>query len=268
MWIAIGFTALVLLGLGGYLILPGLLAGNGDGAAGGDTTPADGDETPTDDGGVVEPKTPVEPITGAEDATAEDITEDEDVTEDEDITEEETPTEEEPTPDEDGATEVETPTPEPETPTPVEDAGGLTGKVTISSNPMGASFTIDGTPKGSTPLTVDLPYGSHTIRVDMADHVAQEQTVDVKAASVFVDFTLEKAVEDVIGKLTVFTNPEPGATLFVDGVRKGKTPVTIDITRGKHQLRVELEGFPVQEETIDLSDLEAGETRRRVIALQ
>ena len=46
-----------------------------------------------------------------------------------------------------------------------------------------------------------------------------------------------------IGKLTVFTNPEPGATLFVDGVRKGKTPVTIDITRGKHQLRVELEGL-------------------------
>ena len=92
-----------------------------------------------------------------------------------------------------------------------------------------------------------------------------------------------RADEDVVGAQGVNARVEPGtvvvdqvelfrkgggAKLFVDGVLKGTTPVTVDVARGSHTLRVELDGFPTKTETIDLSDLQSGETRRRVIALQ
>ncbi len=142
------------------------------------------------------------------------------------------------------------------------------GKMTVSSTPVGATFFVDGTRKGTTPLTVDVPYGHHNVRVEKDGHVGQERPVSVQSGTVFVDFTLEKTAAPAAGKLTVFTNPQPGATLFVDGAARGKTPVTLDITPGVHTLRVELAGFPTKEETIDLSDLQPGENRRRVISME
>jgi outer membrane biosynthesis protein TonB len=142
------------------------------------------------------------------------------------------------------------------------------GKMTVSSTPVGADFFVDGTRKGTTPLTVDVPFGHHNVRVEKDGHVGQERPVSVQSGTVFVDFTLEKTAAPAAGKLTVFTNPQPGATLFVDGAARGKTPVTLDITPGVHTLRVELAGFPTKEETIDLSDLQPGENRRRVISME
>ena len=190
----------------------------------------------------------------------------------------------------------EPPTPEPPTPAPPESAdnpwlvasnnpatdqpadpanpwaaaanAAQSGKMTVSSTPVGATFLVDGQRKGTTPLTVDVPYGHHNVRVEKDGHVSQERPVSVQSGTVFVDFTLEKTAAPASDKLTVFTNPQPGATLFVDGAARGKTPVTLDITPGVHTLRVELAGFPTREETIDLSDLQPGENRRRVISME
>jgi hypothetical protein len=144
--------------------------------------------------------------------------------------------------------------------------GNASGQLTISSTPIGASFTIDGQSRGSTPLTVTVDYGVHVLRVEKDGYVAQERRVDVNAGRLFQDFSLKPVAAK--GKLTVFTHPEAGATLFVDGVQRGATPVTIEIAPGVHTLRVSLDGFPVREETIDLSDLQPGEVRRRTIDMQ
>lgn len=144
--------------------------------------------------------------------------------------------------------------------------GNATGRLTITSTPGGASFSIDGQQRGVTPLTVDLTYGSHRLKVEKAGYKPQERQFEVAASKVLQDFTLVAAAEK--GKLTVYTNPEPGATLYVDGVQRGKTPLTLEMSPGVHTLRVELAGFPTREETIDLSDLQPGEVRRRTIDLQ
>ncbi|MDP7114347.1 MAG: PEGA domain-containing protein, partial [Myxococcota bacterium] len=144
--------------------------------------------------------------------------------------------------------------------------GNASGQLTISSTPVGASFTIDGQSSGSTPLTVTVDYGVHVLRVEKVGYVAQERRVDVNAGRLFQDFSLQPLAAK--SKLTVFTHPEAGATLFVDGAQRGATPVTIEISPGIHTLRVVLDGFPVREETIDLSDLQPGEVRRRTIDMQ
>jgi hypothetical protein len=144
--------------------------------------------------------------------------------------------------------------------------GNASGQLTISSTPVGAAFTIDGQSRGSTPLTVTVDYGVHVLRVEKDGYVSQERRVDVNAGRLFQDFSLKPVAAK--GKLTVFTHPEAGATLFVDGVQRGSTPVTIEISPGVHTLRVVLDGFPVREETIDLSDLQPGEVRRRTIDMQ
>ncbi len=260
-------------------------------------------EPPTPEDGITEEDATEGLEEDATEGLEEDATEglEEDVTE---APEEPTPPEEPPTeaPTEEPPTEApdrpEPPTPEPPTPAPVEPAdpsnpwvaaatnptadqpadpsnpwaaaanATQNGKMTVSSTPVGATFYVDNQRKGTTPLTVDVPFGHHNVRVEKDGHVAQERPVSVQSGTVFVDFTLEKTAAPATGKLTVFTNPQPGATLYVDGAARGKTPVTLDITPGVHTLRVELAGFPTKEETIDLSDLQPGENRRRVISME
>jgi len=144
--------------------------------------------------------------------------------------------------------------------------GNATGRLTVTSTPGGANFSIDGQHRGVTPLTVDVEYGSHRLKVEKPGFTPQERQFDVAAAKVLQDFSL-KSSEPEKGKLTVYSNPT-GATLFVDGVQRGKTPLTLEMTPGVHTLRVQMDGFPPREETIDLTDLQPGEIRRRTIELQ
>jgi hypothetical protein len=43
-----------------------------------------------------------------------------------------------------------------------------------------------------------------------------------------------------------------GATVLVDGLRSGTTPITLELPAGRHSLRVELEGYTPLEKTVDL----------------
>jgi len=262
-------------------------------------TPRRTDPTPADiEDGVTDEETPGEDPTDGEEPT-------EAIDEEQPTPEEPTPGPEEPTP-EPPTPEPPTPeppTPEPPTPAPADDGTAdaastnpwltptntepvtapatdatnpwstattqpQTGKVTVSSAPVGATFFVDSQLRGTSPLTVDVPFGHHTVRVEMDGYVPQERGISVQSGTVFVDFTLEKAVAPTTGKLTVHTNPQPGATLYVDGTSRGKTPITLDINPGVHTLRVELAGFPTKEETIDLTSLQPGENRRRVISME
>jgi hypothetical protein len=44
-----------------------------------------------------------------------------------------------------------------------------------------------------------------------------------------------------------------GATLFVDGLRSGTTPATLVLPPGRHDVRVELDGYETLEQTVDLA---------------
>ncbi|MFO7179428.1 MAG: PEGA domain-containing protein, partial [Pseudomonadota bacterium] len=60
----------------------------------------------------------------------------------------------------------------------------LVAVVEIVSQPAGATVSIDGTPQeGTTPLTVKLEPGAHTIRLELAGHEPKDIQVDAQAGT-------------------------------------------------------------------------------------
>ena len=132
----------------------------------------------------------------------------------------------------------------------VADEGGE-GECYISSNIEGSSVWIDNEKvEGVTPLIVrDLPTGSHTIRLEKGEYVA-DGVVDIKfneIAKVDLEMRLAK------GGLTVITEPA-GAHVSVDDQYKGITPLDIkEVSAGTHMIKIKKDGYSLIEKEIYVS---------------
>jgi len=72
-------------------------------------------------------------------------------------------------------------------------ASGQLAKVAVASQPDGADITVDGKYVGSTPSTVTLSPGDHTIKVEKSGFKAWERTITLSSGSeVTVTATLEQ----------------------------------------------------------------------------
>jgi outer membrane receptor protein involved in Fe transport len=72
----------------------------------------------------------------------------------------------------------------------------LTGTLVVSSDEPGALVEVDGEPRGFTPLVVDLPVGSHALRLTLSGHRPVERGVTIEdGAKRRVDVTLTLAEE-------------------------------------------------------------------------
>ncbi|NYT17594.1 MAG: PEGA domain-containing protein [Methanomicrobiales archaeon] len=113
-----------------------------------------------------------------------------------------------------------------------------TGEIDISSNPSGAAAYLDGVLKGTTPLTiVNLDPQLYTIRIEKSGYLTWEENVTVvagEAALVVADLIpiptptptqtptpIPTTTLQGTGGLLVVS--EPTATVFVDGVERGKS---------------------------------------------
>lgn len=115
-------------------------------------------------------------------------------------------------------------------------------RVDISSNPEGATVTLDGTPRGKTPLSLyDVAPGLHHVRFDIVGYNRADSFFEVGAggyASCGVDIEPEKGI------LLVTSEPE-GCAVFIDGLAVGETPrlVTTLATGRKHRLELRKTGY-------------------------
>jgi len=115
----------------------------------------------------------------------------------------------------------------------------LPGMAVLDSHPS-AIVTIDGVARGSTPLSLQLSAGRHTLIVVAAGQASRTISLDVRAGE-----TTRQSVEfadappaAVTGRLEVTSEP-PGARVTVDGAPRGTTPFTIgEIAAGPHQLTI------------------------------
>jgi hypothetical protein len=144
-------------------------------------------------------------------------------------------------------------------------AGRAEGRFTVESRPPGAEVTIDGQKRGTTPLTVALNVGAHTLAVRGN---GQERTmpVQLKAGTEmqqYFDFTSGNPPVGVSSSISVVSDPSK-AQVSVDGQRRGVTPVTIgDLTPGQHRVTVKGEtGSSERLVTVD-----RGETASLVFSL-
>jgi hypothetical protein len=115
----------------------------------------------------------------------------------------------------------------------------------IRSSPADADVTVNGVPRGKTPLTLrDLALGSYTIRVARDGYAAEERTLQLTVqrptSSTTIDLRSQKAGP---GGLDVLSRPA-GARVFVNDRLAGSTPVAIPgLPAGPATVRIELDGY-------------------------
>src|SRR5690606_38899158 len=98
----------------------------------------------------------------------------------------------------------------------------------IESVPPGAEVTFDGTRlAGTTPMTVDhVPVGTrHEIKVEKVRFKPYVETVDLPREG--GEVAVRAVLSPITGTLRVVTQPD-GAGIWIDGVRRGIAPTTIE----------------------------------------
>ena len=106
-----------------------------------------------------------------------------------------------------------------------------TGTVVLESLPPGSEVLVDGASLGTSPLTTELPPGSHVVEFRQKNATRKIQ-IDVTGGQQTVS-RLDWSVAPT-GRLTVRSDPE-GARVLVDGRERGVTPLTLDdLTLGSH----------------------------------
>ena len=126
------------------------------------------------------------------------------------------------------------------------------GTLIVESTPPGAQVEIDGLQRGTTPVTVDLPPGTHALaltrrgitrRFEVAVRPGEQTTQGL-------DWTQVRE----IGSLAVTTDP-PGAKISIDGKAVGVSPLTIpDLPAGRRRVVLESQGGTVRREVIIETD--------------
>ncbi len=138
----------------------------------------------------------------------------------------------------------------------------LTGVLVVNTNPDGVDVYIDGKKRGSTPITMELPTGDHKLELALGE---QTRAIPVKITTggqvaQFVEWPKPGAA---VGQLSVKTDP-PGATVTIDGQRRGVSPLMIDgLTPGNHTVGLQNSLSSVSEQVT----IQAGATASLVVPL-
>jgi len=113
------------------------------------------------------------------------------------------------------------------------------GNLTINTRPIDAEVLIDGARRGTTPLTLSLTPGTHTITVRSAGDERIVPLTIASGAEVSHYFEMKPAEPAVVvGRVSVVTDP-PGVRVSVDGRARGTSPITVtDLTPADHKVTV------------------------------
>lgn len=128
------------------------------------------------------------------------------------------------------------------------------GSISISATPRNSTIYLDGTYRGVTPKSIaSIPAGEHKLRIVHSKYKDYEEkfllqndeykTVDIK-------------LQPLPGKLDLDAT-QKGASIYVDGKKKGTTPTVLLVIPGSHILQIHMPGYRKHQQTVDL---DPGET--------
>ncbi len=119
------------------------------------------------------------------------------------------------------------------------------GALRIESTPSGATVTLAGRQVGTTPVTLyDLAPGQVSYRLALADYEDATGSATVVAGRVA---SATVTMPEPTGSLRIVTTPA-GAEVYVDGRRRGTTPITIEaVEPGSRQIELRLDGYEARE---------------------
>jgi hypothetical protein len=137
-----------------------------------------------------------------------------------------------------------------------------TGTLEIGTNPDGVAVFIDGTNRGTTPLTVTLAPGAHEVEL-VNDTDRRKVPVTMKAGAHMSHFIEMPKTAAGAGDLLVRTDPAK-AKVTVDGKLYGRSPVTVKgLTAGTHRVMLENESGTFSDDVV----IEAGTTASLVVPM-
>ena len=136
------------------------------------------------------------------------------------------------------------------------------GTLSVQTNPSGASVDVDGQARGTTPLSLSLSPGRHTLKLANEGNVRSMPITIIAGGQVSQLIELPRAAS-LLGELQVRSDPA-GAQVTVDGHVYGKSPLTVEgLSPGVHTVLLENElGSMTQDVKI-----EAGTTSSLVVPL-
>ena len=126
------------------------------------------------------------------------------------------------------------------------------GVLDVTSSPSGAEVTVNGTVRGTTPLTVEgIPKGRIVVSFAKEGYRPLSKEVFV---SVGAPQKLDVALEPIPASLKLTSVPE-GARFYIDGVAQGMAPLVAEsLAPGTHVVRAEKDGCAPLERTVLVSN--------------
>ena len=123
-------------------------------------------------------------------------------------------------------------------------------RVTVTSQPAGATVIVDGMDRGTTPITLfDLAPGRHHIKYRLAGYVEADRFVDTNHEGPFIEKNV--VLKEEKGLLLLKTEPA-GANIVIDGVTVGQTPRLVTHLAAKDVYNVRLRKAGYQDQLIQV----------------
>lgn len=113
--------------------------------------------------------------------------------------------------------------------------------LTITSTPSGATVTVNGLARGTTPCTLErVATGESELQVKMSGYNTLQRTIRLAAGQTEA---LDMVLQAIPATLDVISDPV-GARLYVNDQYRGETPMTLtNLPPATYQLRVEKKGY-------------------------
>jgi len=127
------------------------------------------------------------------------------------------------------------------------------GTVEFVTNPSGAQVMIDGNWTGqTTPFKTVLSAGNHFVRFYKSGYQVVEKDFYLSPGS-YIQVTGQLQPLVLYANATIYSSPS-GATVLLDGVQQGFTPLTIQsIVPGYHTIRIQKEGYQAKEQSVQFA---------------
>ncbi len=115
------------------------------------------------------------------------------------------------------------------------DLGAPDARLVVRSSPAGADVSVDGVYRGRTPLDIAMsPGGRHDVLVARTGYTPWSRSFSATSGE---RTELEARLAPVYVALTVTGEPAD-AEVLIDGVSKGRTPLSLEVLAGEHALEV------------------------------
>jgi hypothetical protein len=124
----------------------------------------------------------------------------------------------------------------------------------ITTEPPGATVTVDGKNLGKTPFIGVVPSGDHLLELKLEGRRrAQAQIMMPEDRDLDLRFTLERADLARDPFVAISTEP-PGAEVFIDGKSEGRSPYRVALAAGVHVVKLQQPGFKPYEKKFTMPD--------------